>query len=503
MSLPPLRDYQTAAVNHCLDSLSTGRVMVASPTGSGKSLMELALAAELRNRLGAGWIITPRIEIAAGMLEKLGVNIDGFGETRIADACWAHGITTPIPLRNAMLAGRCPAPPWLIFDEAHHHNAESWCQIDLMSGGVPAFGFTASPYRGTPAGTAAFRKVWGSPWWAITWPEAAARGVVAIPQCRTVPIMDDDAVTITNGEFVVSQLNSAFTAGFPAALGIMRPWFAGAKWDRPTVISVPSRQCATMLAGAMLTQGLPCEVVTGETGFAARRHAFAETLSRSVALIQINVVGEGVDLPLRRLLDLSPIMSPVKWLQLLGRITRPSDEPPEYVCTNRNLLRHAYLLEGLIPAGAIKEAQSAFNGPGKRAGVRAIGLEGLGRFKAAELPLADGTTGLMYQLSTLDGNRVTQFAAMVRPNNATPLWAKRENLRDNGQTVAYGRWEVCDTPPTDVAGFASCPPAPLSDKQKAWWARSAAAFGLDPNAEVTRKNFAALPILADLRKAQR
>ncbi len=64
--------------------------------------------------------------------------------------------------------------------------------------------------------------------------------------------------------------------------------------------------------------------------------------------------------------------------------------------------------------------------------------------------------------------------------------------------MAYGKWQRCD-PPEDVKGFASLPPKTLSDKQRAWWKQCAAGRGLDPNAEVTRKVFPALPVLLDTR----
>jgi len=38
----------------------------------------------------------------------------------------------------------------------------------------------------------------------------------------------------------------------------------------------------------------------------------------------------------------------------------------------------------------------------------------------------------------------------------------------------------------------------LTARQELWWRRAAARHGLDPDARVNRRNFAALPVLADL-----
>ena len=119
-------------------------------------------------------------------------------------------------------------------------------------------------------------------------------------------------------------------------------------------------------------------LVVGGTPGEQRRAAFAATAARRAALVQVSVVSEGVDLPgLRRLVDCRPTLSPVYWLQCLGRIRRPvpsGEPPPEYICTNRNLSRHCYLLEGMLPLAAVREAQGAFETPSRRMGIRVVGL---------------------------------------------------------------------------------------------------------------------------------
>jgi hypothetical protein len=183
---------------------------------------------------------------------------------------------------------------------------------------------------------------------------------------------------------------------------------------------------------------------------------------------------------------------------------RPADrcfhgcEPaPEYICCNRNLERHCYLYDGLIPPAAVAAAQQAFGKPSARAGARAVGVENLGRFSAAELPLADGTTGVMYQLTAVEGLTKREYAVLLHPCSSEPLYAMRENARTDSGQVAYGKWAAIDKLP-DLRGFASAPAKSLSDKQREWWNREAKRRGLAPDGDVNRRNFAALPILKDL-----
>lgn len=485
-----LRDYQRIAVDHAAEwhaFASPGdKLLLAAPTGTGKSVIELAL----QSRIPGAWIVTPRLEIVAGMVQKAG-GPGALSEAAMIAEGWGRHITTPIRLRSALMRGDLPAPPALIFDEAHHDLAASWQDISLLCGFSPAIGLTATPYRGTPRGTAEFRRQWGEPVWVITFPEAAAGGYLSMPECRTVPLVDDDLIELRGGELVAAQVDSAVGDRISAIAELCPAWFAGA-WDRPTMFALPSRDTCRVLQAALGRHGIPAVVVDGETPYSERQEAFRAVLDRSAALIQVQVVSEGVDLPIRRLVDCSPSISPVRWLQQFGRITRPGGQS-EYVCTNRNLLRHGYLLDGLLPLSSIKEAQEAFAGPGKRAAVRAVGLEALGRLKATEIPIAGGITGLGYAISALEGHRRTEYFCLLHPAWEEPIWAAREN-----NPGAYGRWSRC-APPEDLSGFASLAPSAVSEKQRAWWERSAGAFGLDPTAEVTRKQFQVLPVLSDLK----
>jgi hypothetical protein len=204
-------------------------------------------------------------------------------------------------------------------------------------------------------------------------------------------------------------------------------------------------------------------------------------------LVTVRVLGEGVDLPwLRRLVDARPTLSPVMWLQQLGRITRPKEcecvpgsrpcaattgggsgsgsgagsgsgtgagtgsgsgsgsgagagagagaggscgcgATPIYIATNRNYERHAYLLGGVVPRASVAAAQKAFERPSTRTAARALGLERLRRFKAIPLPLVGGVTGHMYSLFIPGARETRELCALVDPQDAVPLLAERVN----------------------------------------------------------------------------
>lgn len=509
------RDYQLAGIKYGAQILSTpgGCALLASPTGTGKSIVEIECQQLVLSNTGKmPYIVTPRIEIAAGMLSKQNINYDDNTLQRIARE---HRIWTPISFRNALLRGEISEVPGIIFDEIHHGTSVSWRDIWLAAGMPPRIGLTATPFRGTPRGTQELIAEYGEAQWLITIPEAAQRGDIAIPKFATLPFVDDDLIELNStGEFEVSQVESATNdrlldiAQWAATnfYTTVQETCADGKlkqqsWDRVTLFWAPTIAIATRLADALCKLGAPAVPLLGTTPRAQRQQLFRAMQERLIAIVHVGVVSEGVDLPIRRLIDLSPCMSPVLWLQNVGRATRPvlSDEaPPEYYATNRNLLRHSYLYEGVIPSSAIKEAVDAFGGiMGKSAGIRAIGLEALGRFKATEIKTASGIPVSFYTLVDTNG-RNQEFACIVHPLLLDPVWAERTHGSENGERQ-YGKWQAC-TAPQELRGFASVQKMTITDKMKAWWHApyGAARYGLDASAKVTKKEFQILPVLRDL-----
>jgi hypothetical protein len=484
-----LRDYQDAGVRYAIDFMRQAgfnqRLLLAAPTGSGKSVMELAIQAPFDN----AWIITPKVEIVEGLITKLGHQAPS-SEAALMDLARGLRISTPTRLRNLLLAGAIKPPSHLIVDESHHDAANTYQQLHLLAGLAPAVGLTASPFRGTPRSTREFLEHWGQPVWVITFREAVALGHISMPACSTVPLIDDETLELSAGDFAVRAVTGAYADKLEHASKLV-------EWPltQSTMYSVPSRELAHALVRKMNSLGLMAFAVTGETSFADRREAFDLCLRKALVLVQIQVVGEGVDLPIERLVDMAPTLSPVLWLQKFGRITRPGLSP-RYIATNRNLLRHAYLLDGMVPPYSMKEAQDAYKGElGRRDTARVVGIESLGRIKPISLPLASGLAAAMYAIQDPSGR---EFCAIMHPNHPDVLWATRQNVADpETNEKRYGRWERCE-PPAELVGFNSVQPSQLSDAQRSWWKKSAARHGLDPNAEINRKQFVALPVLSNL-----
>jgi hypothetical protein len=342
------------------------------------------------------------------------------------------------------------------------------------------------------------RELWGEPLVLRSWTDAAQAGDLAVPLCSIRPLLDDDVVTVaSNGDFQVAALEEATAERIDTLVDLVEETWE--KDARPLLVSLPSRALLRDF-GARLK--IPFVAVVEDTPPAERQEAFRAAVERRAVLLQITVVSEGVDLPeLSVWVDALPTLSPVRWLQSLGRITRPCGGVPRYIGTNRNLERHCYLLEGLIPRGTVAEAQAQFGTGSNRLGCHRIGLEALGRFRSIPIPLEGGLLTQGFALRAWDEatQRQKQYFAVVAPTSGEVVFAERENEKKEDGGWNYGRWKRIPVP-ADLRGFATSPKAwEPSPKQMAWWQRDAARFGLDPRPPKEVRAWQVLPVLADLR----
>lgn len=464
---------------------------IASPTGTGKSFMHLKT---LHDHFASTWLIAPKPEILLDMLRKLKVK----PSLELAEK---YHMTTPIKFLNRLLDGRfTDEPRLLLIDEGHHSEAETYKRIELMMHeDCQYLSKSATPYRGTPQGTAALYAKWGMPEWAITYQKAFERKFISMPNCSTLPLVDDDIIEISStGEFVISKISREVENKIEDALDQITHWF---NYDgttiRPTLISAPSTDTLDAIKLACDCRGWKTATVTEATRPKQREAAFALCKAGVQAIIHINVVSEGVDLPIRNHLDLSPVVSPLAFLQKFGRGTRPLDEgeePGEYVCTNRNLERHAYLLEGCLPRAVMTKAQTAFPEPTERIKVRAFGLQSLGKLQGFHIDTVEGLKVTCYNVTQMQGTKKVEYFLILHPQYANPAWFNKVSpVKDDG-SLDFGHWVQCPAP-TELSGFKSQPPGPLSEKQIKAWHRHADTHGLVVDQKLDAKRFGILHVL--------
>lgn len=411
-----------------------------------------------------------------------------------------------------------------------------------LCGFCPRIGVTATDYRGTPQETAKLRTAWPDRKPMLTLKDATDRGIIARPRFITWPLLDDHEIDVVNGEFVTRQVDSHVKDKLVDLVDRIAPMFDSTtkRYDRPTMVAFTSvAQCRSAVS-VFREHGLSAVVVVGEPDplfERDRQSAFSRVLARESLLIQVNVVGEGVDLPIRRLIDVAPTMSPMKCMQRWGRATRPvgkipcvachgindggpsctlcdgygsrQEAPPEIISCCHNFTRHGYLWHGVVPPAMYRDNQLAWGNNFKvtrRDMARALGLEGFGRFAVNPVPLADGLTGSLYVLQSQDG--IDRYAVYLSPSDPVPRYYHRQ-IPLTGRTVDTGTftyqerdytypWKRIAAMP-ELTGCLSVKPDSITPRMALKWRETAARHGLDPTWTPNAREFQILPICWNTR----
>lgn len=484
-----LRPYQQRGVEAAL-ALQPGQKLLASaPTGTGKGVIQQAV----KTAFPSSVILSPSLEILRSYADRWGIPVS---------KCEDNGLYTPTAYRNRLMAGLEP-PEMIIYDEAHHINEiTSTVTADIMAIAPLArhFGMTATPYRGTPRGTQQLIEMWGPPLILLNIAQAVADQYWQMPQLHIEPLLDDDQLVIVNGEFQIQSVNDGTANRIDSLVACIRKWRNG-----PTMVCLPSTVMVDICEAKMTGEVVR---ITQDTSEADRKAAYDACQAGTHVLLQIKAVSEGVDLPwLQTVVDARPLLSPVAWLQTFGRLTRPFPAVKHYVCTNRNLERHAYLLDGMAPMSKIAEAQAAFGGMSERAAGKTIGLEACARFKPIPVPLHGGCNAATYMLQTVgEDRRLREYLILCLPNHPEPVTFSRTNGAaqwvEGMPQREWGKWKIERRLPEDLVGYRSSPQTgSLSDKQKEFWQKYAEGRGLDKAAagELKRRQFPLLPALLDTR----
>lgn len=469
-----LHDYQQSAVNACL---AHNKLCVSSPTGTGKSYMQLKL--HLMYAPGESWIISPRSEIIAGYKRKL----HEFSENK-----YMPYLCTPIKFRNMLLNGDVNDLDikQIIFDEGHHSIAETYQLIlEMIPDTAKLYTFTATPFRGTPQQTQEFLDFWDNNiYQAITYNDAWRKGYISKPDIKIIPMVDDDIIKIVAGEYSIEQVANEYNNKLVGLISDLEDMKLvsnrnGKQCIMPTIFNWHSTKIDLE---PFAIRGYNHDFLTGKTVNRIRDIYFDRAIKCKSLLGHVNVVTEGVDLPFRLMIDCRPTTSPVLFAQLIGRIMRPlkkGEKNPLYICTNRNIEKYGYILNGLLPDGFMSEVQAAFPNPSRYNVARKIGLESLGRLKQTTLQLVNGIH--IYSFAVHNENE--KYVIVLHPESFKAVWIKYIE-----GAPKYKQWKITNEP-KEFKGFKSSTPNVLSDKQIAWFLRDAKKINLEPMQEMDNKKF--------------
>jgi len=336
-----LRDYQQKAVDDVRAAMRAHRrVLLVSPTGSGKTVIFSHLAERVWSKGLPVTLQAHRIEIVEQISEALRRNNVG------------HGIIAPgypethLPVQVAMVQtlanriGKLRKPALLITDEAHHATAGTYRKINDFWRDVYQLGTTATPERLDGKG---LKDVYDVMVMGPSVAELMTRGYLSRYQYFAPPVVAEiDNIKSRCGDFVAEEIAAAMDQR--KVTGDAEQHYRKYLNGRPAVVFCSTVPHAQHVAEQFRAMGWKAEAVDGTMDKVMRRDRIkAIGDGRLNLLMSCDLVSEGTDIPaVAGAILLRPTASLVIALQQDGRVLRPNaDGLPSVILDHvNNWIRH-------------------------------------------------------------------------------------------------------------------------------------------------------------------
>jgi len=319
-----LRDYQNDQVRQLYATIRGGnrRVIVCSPTGSGKRIVACWNAIQIVEKGGRMLFVTDR---------RLLVN-------QMASESKDHGIpyglimadeptneSAPVQIASIQTLQRrnwmeCPAANWIIVDEAHK-SPEAYAELfkQYESSNPVIVGFTATPV----CSDGRLIKGWGGIVETVTNSQLIASGHLL----RTIVLAPFEP-SLEGVRLSAGDCSSEIAARIKQCVVFADVFKYFAPYDtRQFIAFTPGVDFARGLAEQFTERGYRCEVICAATTQRERDSMFARYESGDLqGLVSVDVLREGFDAPEAQVgIDIQPNYQLRTFWQKVGRVKRPHE----------------------------------------------------------------------------------------------------------------------------------------------------------------------------------
>lgn len=351
MKLTP-RDYQYEAARSPFDyfaSGKTGNPIIAMPTGTGKSVV-IAMFLENVFRLYANQkvlVLTHVKELIQQNYMKLlnlwpgapaGINSAGLGKRDFHDRIIFAGIASV-----AKYASQFKHVDLVLVDECHLVSPKDetlyqqfFQALRAINPYLKIIGLTATPWRMGHGKIHEDGGIFTDVCFDITGMEAFNRLIAEGYLCPLVPkrtktLLDTSGVHMRGGEFIASELQNAVDKD-EITERALRESLEMAHDRKKWLIFASGVHHAHTISEMLGSFGVQCPAVTSDMSDDARDELIGPNgdfrTGKVTAVVNNNVLTTGLDVPdIDFILVLRPTASPVLWVQMLGRGTRPVFAP--------------------------------------------------------------------------------------------------------------------------------------------------------------------------------
>ena len=323
-----LRDYQSELIKRTYQSMATGhrRPLVVSPTGSGKTAMFAWMADKAQLKGSVVWFLVHRKELYDQTLET-------FERFLIPMKSVYIGMVGQV-CRNSK---QFPEPDLIIYDEAHHAEANTWRKITAQHPEAWVVGLTATPCRldGKPLGKTFDDLIVG-----VDTAELIKTGYLADYKFITSEI-SLSGLGIVRGDY--DQQQAAEQLMQRAVYGDVIETYQKYANEFKAIYFCATIEHSKAMADAFTDAGIIAEHFDGTTPAKQRKQIVQRFRSgKTQILTNVDRIGEGFDMPDCDAVGmLRPTQSLSLYLQQAGRSLRPRENKTAVIIDHvGNLNRH-------------------------------------------------------------------------------------------------------------------------------------------------------------------
>ena len=323
-----MRPYQTAAIGNLRARIRAGdrRVLLVSPTGSGKTVIAAEMIRSALLRGGRILFLAHRRELIQQCSAKLDALSVDHGVVMAQHPRWrphAHVQVASVQTLVNRLAGTQRPPATLIFvDEAHHARAATYGKILDQYPEAVTVGLTATPWRGDGKGLG---DMFQSCTVAATVAELTAGGSLVPAVGFGYETPDLKGVRTTGGDYNLQQLDAVMDAVILTG-DMVAKWREHCGAGRRTVVFAVNVRHSRAIVDQFQAAGVTAEHLDANTPTAERDATLARLASGETTLVSnVGILTEGWDSPRVEVLVLArPTKSLTLAMQMMGRVLRPA-----------------------------------------------------------------------------------------------------------------------------------------------------------------------------------
>lgn len=325
-----LRDYQVRAIEAARQEAKAGhkRVIINSPTGSGKTVIAEAIIRSCLARGKRVAFIANRIDLVSQTSKRMATIPHGIIQGQNTFNTGENFIICSI---QTVAKRGLPYVDLIVIDEAHAvAGSKDYKKLIAQNNNLPVIGLTATPFS---KGLGAYDKAIGGNIFESLVVASTIRDLINegfLVDCEIYAPSEPDLsqvkmITNSFGERDYNEIELGKAVDKPELIGdIVKHWFQLAN-DKPTVVFATNIAHSQHIVEQFKSAGVKAEHVDCYVDMEERKAIMSRVLSGETKIISnVGILCEGWDFPACSVMILArPTKSLIRWIQMVGRILRP------------------------------------------------------------------------------------------------------------------------------------------------------------------------------------